>query len=142
LTLSDHIIDHCIVNNSFVRNFSHQWDCMKSTRFSRPLGHLGTGLTFAMPFGLLGLIAGWFAGKPLLGLALLSWAYLSRVFLCLLAGGWIVQDPDAYRFCWLYPVRDLWGSILWAASYFSRKVGWRDNQFILEPHGIIRRVSA
>ncbi len=140
--LSDHVIDHCIVNNSFARNSSHQWNWMKSTRFSRPLGHLGTGLTFAMPFGLLGLLGGWLAGKPLVGLTLLAWAYLSRVLLCLLAGRWVVHDPAAYRFCWLYPVRDLWGAILWAASYVSRRVGWRDNQFILESHGTIRKVGA
>ena len=140
--LSDHVIDHCIVNNSFTHNFLHQWNWMKSTRFSRPLGHLGTGLTFAMPFGLLGLLAGWISGRPLAGWMLLAWACLSRVLLCLVAGGWIVRDPDAYRFCWLYPARDLWGAIVWAASYVSRRVGWRDNQFVLESRGTIRKVDA
>jgi ceramide glucosyltransferase len=142
VVLSDQIIDHCIVNNSFAHNFSHQWNWTKSTRFSRPLGHLGTGLTFAMPFGLLGLLGGCLDGKPLLGLVLLVWAYLSRVLLCLVAGRWIVKDPDAYKFCWLYPLRDLMGSILWAASYLSRRVGWRNDRFILEGHGIVRKVSA
>jgi ceramide glucosyltransferase len=51
--LSNHVIDHCIVNTTFEKSLTHQWNWMKSTRFSRPLGHLGTGLTFAVPFGLL-----------------------------------------------------------------------------------------
>jgi ceramide glucosyltransferase len=139
--LSSHIIDHCIVNNSFWRNFSHQWSWMKSTRFSRPAGHFGTGVTFAAPFGLLGLLAGLALGMPLVGWALLGWAALSRVLLCLVAGGWVVGDPDAYRYCWLYPLRDLMGAILWAASYTSRKVGWRDDQFVLEKGGLMRKIN-
>jgi len=142
VALSDHVIDHCIVNNSFVKNFSHQWSWAKSTRFSRPLGHLGTGLTFALPFGILGLLGGFCAGKPVVGLVLFAWAYVSRVLLCLLVGGWIVQDTDACRFCWLYPLRDLLGAALWAASYFSRKVGWRDDQFILEKHGLMKKIHS
>jgi ceramide glucosyltransferase len=139
--LSTHIIDHCIVNDSFWRNFSHQWSWMKSTRFSRPLGHLGTGLTFATPFGLLGLLAGYAMGMPLLGWSLLAWSALSRVLLCLVAGGWVVGDPAAYRYCWLYPLRDLMGAALWAASYTSRKVGWRDDQFVLQKGGLMRKIN-
>ncbi|HWG18903.1 MAG TPA: glycosyltransferase [Terracidiphilus sp.] len=139
--LSSHVIDHCIVNNSFWHNFSHQWNWMKSTRFSRPWGHLGTGLTFAAPFGVLGLIAGYAAGLPLLGWALFGWAVLSRILMCVVAGGWVIGDPDAWRFCWLYPVRDALGAVLWAASYTSRRVGWRDDRFVLEKGGLMRKIK-
>ena len=139
--LSSHIIDHCIVNNGFWRNFSHQWSWMKSTRFSRPAGHLGTGLTFAVPFGIIGLIAGLWMGYPLLGWSLFAWSWLSRSLLSVVAGGWVVKDPASIRLCWLYPVRDLMGGILWALSYTSREVGWRDDRFVLEKHGLMRRIS-
>ncbi len=141
VVLSSHTIDHCIVNDGFWRNFSHQWSWMKSTRFSRPWGHLGTGLTFAAPFGILGLAAGWAAGMPMLGWALFAWAYLSRVLLSVVAGGWVVSDPAAYKCAWLYPLRDLLGAVLWAASYTSREVGWRDDRFVLEKGGLMRRIS-
>jgi ceramide glucosyltransferase len=140
VVLSTHVIDHCIVNNTFWRNFNHQWSWMKSTRMSRPWGHLGTGLTFAAPFGLLGLVAGLILGQPRLSVALLAWALVSRVLLCLVAGGLVVADPDAYRFCWLYPLRDMMGSILWVASYASRKVGWRDDRFVLQKNGWMLRI--
>lgn len=142
VVLSGHVIDHCIVNNGFWHNFSHQWSWTKSTRFSRPWGHLGTGLTFAAPFGLLGLLAGWLAHMPLLGASLFLWAFLSRVLLCLCVGGWVIGDPAAYRYCWLYPLRDLMGAVLWAASYTSRRVGWRDDQFVLEKGGLMRKVAS
>jgi len=142
VVLSTCVVDHCIVNNGFRHNFSHQWSWMKSTRFSRPWGHLGTGLTFAVPFGLVGLLASWQMHMPLFGVCLLSWAYLSRVLLCLCAGGWVVGDPAAYRECWLYPVRDFMGTIVWAASYMSRRVGWRDDRFILEKGGLMRKIAS
>ncbi len=141
VALSTHVIDHCIVHDKFWRNFVHQWNWMRSTRFSRPAGHLGTGLTFAAPFGIIGALAGWAAGMPVLGLSLLAWSYLSRVLLCLIVGGWIVQDPDAYRFCYVYPLRDLMGAILWLLSYTSRKVGWRNDRFVLAKGGLMRKVG-
>ena len=141
VVLSSHIIDHCIVNSSFSRTISHQWSWMKSTRFSRPWGHLGTGLTFAVPFGILGLLSASLMHMPFVGAGLLGWALVSRMLLCLFAGGWVIGDPAAYRYCWLYPLRDLLGSILWAASYTSRRVGWRDDQFVLEKGGLMRKVA-
>jgi hypothetical protein len=35
-------------------------------------------------------------------------------------------------------MRDLLGFVLWAASYMSRRVGWRDDQFELQRNGVIR----
>lgn len=139
--LSTHVIDHCIVNDGFWRNFYHQWSWMKSTRFSRPSGHLGTGLTFAVPFGIVGLVAAWPLGLPLLGWAVFVWSWLSRMVLSLVTGGWVVRDPDAVRYSWLYPLRDLMGGVLWALSYTSRKVGWRNDRFVLEKGGLMRKVG-
>ena len=54
VVLSTHAIDHHVLNTSFLASVLHQVRWMKSTRFSRPKGHLGTALTFSMPYGLLG----------------------------------------------------------------------------------------
>jgi hypothetical protein len=32
------------------------------------------------------------------------------------------------------------GSILWVASYVSRTVGWRDDKFVLQKDGLMRRI--
>jgi hypothetical protein len=68
--LSHHIIEHMVVDSSFGPSLEHQLRWMKSTRFSRPLGHIGSGLTFAVPFGILGLIGGALTGTPEAGLLL------------------------------------------------------------------------
>src|SRR5260370_27632272 len=53
VVLSTHTIDHHVLNSAFLPSVLHQIRWMKSTRFSRPKGHLGTALTFSMRYGLL-----------------------------------------------------------------------------------------
>jgi ceramide glucosyltransferase len=131
VVLSNHVVDHCVVNTRFTRSLAHQWDWMKSTRFSRPKGHFGTGLTFGAPFWLIALVAAVPLGKFWFGLAVFTWTFLARVAQSLFIGGFIVRDRDAVRLAFLYPLRDLLGFVLWAGSYMSRRVGWRDDRFEL-----------
>ncbi len=140
VVLSDQVIDHCIVNTKFEKSLGHQWNWMKSTRFSRPMGHLGTGLTFGLLFGLLVFATATMMGKPWLGLAALGWTVAVRVFQCVLVGWYVVKDRNALRLAWLYPLRDLLGSLLWMASYASRRVGWRDDFFELRKRGLMRLI--
>ena len=132
VVLSTHVIDHIANHRSFKGSVLHQVRWMKSTRFSRPKGHIGTGLTFAMPFGALGLLAGLATGHPLLALSLFSWAVLNAILLSLAVGWGVVGDPRALRYCWLYPVRDFMGFCFWCASFFGRNIVWRGIRYRLQ----------
>jgi ceramide glucosyltransferase len=140
VVLSDQVIDHCIVNTRFKKSIAHQWNWMKSTRFSRPLGHLGTGLTFGLPFGLLALVSAASLGMPGFGLAILGWTVIARMLQSALIGRYVVKDAEAARLAVLYPFRDLIGSLLWMASYASRRVGWRDDLFEFTGRGVVRLI--
>lgn len=139
--LSEHVIDHIVLNRDWSSSWKHQVRWMKSTRCSRPKGHFGTGLTFAMPFGILGLIAGILIGKPWVGVALLAFAFLNRVYQSMAIGGGVVKDPRAVRDAWLYPLRDLLGFFFWLASYGSRVIDWRGEKYRLEDGGKMVKVS-
>ena len=137
VVLSHYIVDHVLIPSSFLRTFGHQVRWMKSTRYSRPRGHLGSGLTFAVPFGLLGMISATALGHPVLGLALLGGSILNRMIQSLAIGWSVTRDPRALRLCWLYPLRDLLGFITWAASYSSRSFFWRGETYQFTPGGKI-----
>lgn len=141
VVLSEHVIDHIVLNRTFRSSMLHQVRWMKSTRFSRPKGHLGTVFTFATPFGLFGFFAGLVAGFPALGIALLAFTLLNRIALSLVAGWYVVQDPRSLKYCWLYPVRDLLGFVLWCASYGSREIVWRNQRYSLEAEGRMLRLD-
>ncbi|HEV8523705.1 MAG TPA: bacteriohopanetetrol glucosamine biosynthesis glycosyltransferase HpnI [Terriglobales bacterium] len=135
VVLSGHVIDHIVLNRSLRASVVHQVRWMKSTRYSRPKGHLGSGLTFAMPFGLLGLASGAIMGSWGLGAALLAVAVANRLLQALAIGWGVVRDHNALRFAWLYPLRDLMGFALWVASYAGSKIWWRGERYRLEMGG-------
>jgi ceramide glucosyltransferase len=141
VVLSTHTIDHHVLNSSFLPSVLHQIRWMKSTRFSRPKGHMGTALTFGMPYGLLA--AGIAVGlhRPLLGGLLLIWTWASRVALGALVGSQVVEEPRVWRSALLYPLRDLLGSCYWVASYVSNQVRWRGEVYNLLQDGFMRNDS-
>lgn len=139
--LSRHVIDHIVLNLSFLNSIKHQIRWMKSTRFSRPKGHFGTGLTFSVPFGMLGLTAGVGLRHLGLGEGLLAYAVLSRMALALLVAGSVVEEPSLIRTMLLYPLRDLMGFFFWASSYTSGRILWRGQLYRLGEHGLMQSVQ-
>ena len=139
VVLSHHSIDHMVFHHSFWASMRHQVRWMRSTRFSRPKGHLGTVLTYAVPFGVLGCVAGLASGHTVLGTALLGASILNRVILSIAAGFAVAGDRRALSHAWLYPLRDLIGGILWVGSYLSSKIDWRGETYRLKAGGLMLR---
>jgi ceramide glucosyltransferase len=139
VALSRHIISHVVPPMTFRRMWQRQVRWAAGTRRSRPLGHLGTGLVYAVPYGLLALIAGVLLGHPVLGAAVLGWSVLNRCIEALAIGWMITRDRECLRRPWLYAVRDLIGFAVWVASYAKRKITWRDGRFELNDDGRVLR---
>jgi ceramide glucosyltransferase len=129
VVLSHHIVKNVLTTRSPLRTLGDQLRWMKSTRYSRPAGHLGTGLTFAIPYGLLGLFAGIGLGHYTLGASLLVAAFVNRLLQSVFVGWGVARDPRAITLCWLYPVRDLAGFFAWLGSYTSRRFYWRGETY-------------
>src|SRR3989442_1097401 len=79
VVLSRHIIDHVVPPMTFKRMWERQVRWAKGTRWSRPKGHFGTGLIFAMPYGILGFLAGAASRHFLFGAGLLIAAIINRL---------------------------------------------------------------
>ena len=122
---SHHIIQHVLTPRSLTRTLGDQLRWMKSTRFSRPLGHVGTGLTYAAPFGLLGLVAGAATGHLGLAVGLFAAAFVNRVVQSAAVGWAVIGDRRSLYLSWLYPVRDFLGFLIWLGSFSSRTFFWR-----------------
>jgi ceramide glucosyltransferase len=127
--LSHHIVENVLTSRSPLRTLGDQLRWMKSTRYSRPAGHAGTGLTYAMPFGILGLISGAALGQWGLGIGLFALAFLNRMIQSLVVGWAVARDRRAVWGCWLYPARDFFGFVAWILSYTSRKFYWRGEMY-------------
>ncbi len=135
-------VGHVLTAQTFSRTFKTQLRWMQSTRYSRPKGHFGTGLTFSMPFGVLGfIVAGW-AGMWGTAFAFLAWGYLNRVIQCDAIGWGVIRDPRARSYALVYPLRDLLGFFVWAASYLGGSTfSWRGELYRFTPGGRIVAAS-
>ena len=142
VVLSDHVIDHIVNQKTFRKMWENQLRWGKSTRYSRPKGHLGSGLTFAIPFGLLGLVAAAGLGMPVLGLVLFGLTVLNRMTESWLVGWGVVRDRVALTQPWMYPLRDLLGFVVWVASYSGASSVWRDSNYELRGDKIVLRKNA
>ena len=138
---SHYFIHHVLTPRPLIRTLGDQLRWMKSTRHSRPWGHLGTGLTFAMPFGILGFLSAVALEEIRLGIVVLAAAFLNRLIQCLAVGWGLLKDPRALSLCWLYPVRDLQGFFVWVASFFSHKFYWRGEIYRFTAEGRIVALS-
>lgn len=137
--MSNHVIRLMVLPQGFRKSFLDQLRWMRSTRRSRPLGHLGTGLTFAVPFGVLGLVWGLVSGHAgagalwLLGTCVHRWVMAAVVL-------WALEDEEPGFPVLIYPVRDLMGGVLWLSSYLGSTTQYHGGAYQLGPGGKFRVV--
>lgn len=137
--MSSHVIRLMVLPQGFRRSFLDQLRWMRSTRRSRPAGHLGTGLTFAVPFGVLGLLWGLVSGHVeagglwLLGTCVARWAMAAAVLRAL-------GDEQPGIPVLIYPLRDLIGWVVWMSSYLGSTAQYHGGAYQLGPGGKFRVV--
>ncbi len=139
VVLSGHPIDHMVLQADFVDSMKHQVRWMKSTRFSRPKGHLGTGLTFGVPFGVMAWAGALMLGMPVLGWCALAGSVLGRSLQAWVVGRYVVQEKRIWAAMVLFPLRDLIGPLIWGLSYASNRILWRGEVYELMDGGRMRR---
>jgi ceramide glucosyltransferase len=134
VTMATYIIRLMVQDSPFWLSFRNQLRWMQSTRRSRPWGHLGSGLTFAMPFGALGLMWGLLSGHAVLGLLWMGAMVMNR---WLQAGAIlsVLGDPDRVFSTLIYPLRDVLGFVLWVGSYGGENFYYRGKIYKLKDGG-------
>jgi len=142
VVLSSHVIDHIVNQSTFKKMLQNQLRWRVTERYCRPKGYLGMGLIFAMPFGILGLLAAGFLGHWILGIALLVWAMVNRWIMAFAVGWAVLRDRPLLRKLWLYPTRDLLGFIVWCMSFGGTKIAWRSSRFELQGERMVPRKDA
>jgi ceramide glucosyltransferase len=128
--MANYVVRLMVLPQGLRASFRDQLRWMKSTRRSRPAGHLGTGLTYAVPFGLLGLVWGLLAGHPALGLLWLLATCVNRWVMAAVVL-WALQDEEAGKPTLIYPLRDLLGFAVWVASYMGDTMQYHGGAYSL-----------
>ena len=132
--MATYIIRLMVQDSPFWLSFRNQLRWMQSTRRSRPWGHLGSGLTFAMPFGVIGLVWGLTSGHAGLGVVWLAAMVVNRWLQAAAILG-VLGDPDIFWNALIYPLRDLLGWVLWVGSYGGENFYYRGKVYKLKDGG-------
>lgn len=118
---------------------NHELRWMRTVRTVEPIGHALCFVTYALPMTLLAaLVVGLFApGHPWV-VALPMLAIVLRVTLHYTLD--YVRRPVVHdrASVWLVPLRDLLSFTVWAASFASRRVQWRQQAMRVRADGVLR----
>jgi ceramide glucosyltransferase len=128
--MANYVVRLMVMPQGLRGSFVDQLRWMKSTRRSRPAGHLGTGLTYAVPFGLLGLAWGILAGHPAVGALWLLGTCVNRWVMAAVVL-WAIEDEQAGKPTLIYPLRDLLGFAVWVASYMGSTMQYHGGAYSL-----------
>lgn len=127
--LPDVVVETFLPPYSWREFLDHQLRWVRNVRDLRGWGYLGAGITFGVPWALIGLVvakgAWWAWGVLGLTLAL-------RMLMAWVVGTRVARDREAVRFFWLIPLRDFVGLLVWIAGFVGSTVVWRGNRFRLE----------
>jgi ceramide glucosyltransferase len=109
--------------------WQHQLRWARTIRLSRGGGYAGLPITFATLWAAIAAAAGMFT----IAAALLA----IRMAMAIAAGGLVLRSRDVLRYCYLIPLRDLWGVAVWMRALSGDTVEWRDRRLKLDRQGRI-----
>jgi ceramide glucosyltransferase len=131
--LSEVVVETCVAELSFGDLVRHELRWLRTIRALRPLGYGFSFVTFGMPVAALGtLLAG--GAAPAMGM--LAVTALARVMLHLLTRK---RGSPPFHFIVL-PFRDVLSLSLWAWSFVTRRVHWRQDRYHVTRDGSVRPV--
>jgi ceramide glucosyltransferase len=134
--LATEVVETHVPGWSFSGYLRHQLRWARTMRDARRGGYAGLLFSYGLAWSILNLVA---TGLSLPAFALFSLALMFRVALALGVGVGILDDRQVLRDLWLLPVRDLLALGVWAWSYASDTIAWRDELFVLKDGKLIER---
>jgi ceramide glucosyltransferase len=136
--LSEVVVETFLPPYTWRSFFDHQLRWSRNVRDLRGWSYLGAGVTFGVPWALLGLASArgaWWAWS-ILGLTLAL-----RMLMAWLVGVLVAKDWQALRSFWLIPLRDVAALVIWVAGFFGATVVWRGDRFRLHD-GKLTKIAA
>jgi len=111
------VVETHLGGETWGRAWRHQLRWSRAIRVSRPGGYFGYVVTHATVWSLLAFLAGYWQ----IGVAALVMRMLGGIWV----GYGVLRDSSVVRYCYLIPLRDLWGFAVWLGGLFGGTVEWR-----------------
>jgi ceramide glucosyltransferase len=132
--LSDVVVETCVDESNLSELLRHELRWLRTIRAVRPVGHALCFITFGIPVAALGSLLA--AGAPP-ALAMLAITVVARAML----HSTLPRRESALAQLLLLPLRDTLSFALWAWSFATHRVRWRDGHFQVTRNGVLLRES-
>jgi ceramide glucosyltransferase len=120
--LSDVVVETCVAERSFAELVRHELRWLRTIRALRPVGYGFSFVTFGVPVAILGAVL---AGGAAATIPMLTITMLARIMLHFSA-----REPRTTLFqLVVLPLRDVLSFSLWAWSFVTRRVRWREDRY-------------
>ncbi len=129
VVISPYVVNTALPADTWTSMIQHQFRWVRSAAGSRPKGHLGLIFTYGLPFVLAALALA--PQSPVTWSAAGTWLAL-RLASAWTAGVLVLKDPILKKYLLLVPARDLLSFGLWVASFFYRRITWKEQRFRLD----------
>ena len=130
--LSPYVVGNIVFEPGLKALFQHELRWAVTVRSVRPIGYSLSCITYAVPMTLLYTAASSFSIESVI---MLGAAVLLRILMHFTARYSLRLNGSAWY--WLMPFRDILSFTVWAASFFSRNIHWRQYTYSLQNNGQI-----
>jgi ceramide glucosyltransferase len=127
------VVETRLDGETWGRAWRHQLRWSRAIRVSRPGGYFGYVVTHATVWSVLAFLAGYWP----VGVAALAMRMLGGIWV----GYGVLGDASVVRYCYLIPLRDLWGFAIWIGGLFGGTVEWRGERLTIASDGKIVTVA-
>lgn len=137
VALSGYIVENVVFEKSFKALFQHELRWARTVRSVEPFGHAFSFIMYGVPLAFLGALMvdltfdwDWFEA------ALIALAVSLRLWMHIVVRKKLGLPKDD-RSPWLVPVRDVLSFVIWGASFFGRRIDWKDKKFAVDTDGLL-----
>ena len=130
--LSNYVVGNIVYEPNIKALFRHELRWAVTVRSVQPIGYTFSFVTYAVPMALLYAVASAFRADSVI---MIGAAAMLRILMHFTAR--YSLRLNGWAWFWLMPFRDILSFMVWAASFFSKNIHWRQHTYSLQNDGQI-----
>jgi ceramide glucosyltransferase len=134
ILLSGYVMENVVGPMSFSEYYRHQIRWARTIRASRPIGYLGSGITYIFPFAVLLLIL---RGPDIITLSAIGFVSALRLITGAVVQLKVIKCKAWLKWLFLIPIKDVLSFSIWIGGFIGSKVRWRGASYRIVRGGSI-----
>ncbi len=138
IEIAKELVEHVVGKRRWIDFFRQQLRWAVTCRVCQPVGYFFSVLSHGVSLATVNLLL-----NPCKNIGLFLWIAVlcTRYFTCFAMNSKHIRNRDVEGVLWLLPLKDLFVTFIWAASFFVKRVFWAGNCFLVKKDGTMELVK-